>query len=102
MADLFRQSYRDSDIIARMGGDEFAILLVTPTERGVEAASDRLKQNLEQFNARENGAYRLKVSIGTAAFEPTAQVSIDALLRLADERMYAEKERSKKNSVHQS
>jgi len=102
MADLFRRSYRDSDIIARMGGDEFAILLVNPTDHGVEAAQERLRRNLDQFNARENGAYRLKVSIGTAEFEPAAQRSIDALLRSADERMYAQKERSKKNGVHQS
>jgi diguanylate cyclase (GGDEF)-like protein len=102
MADLFRRSYRDSDIIARMGGDEFAILLVNPTDNGVKAAQDRLQQNLDQFNARENGAYQLKVSIGTAEFEPTVQSSIDALMRLADERMYAEKERSKKNGVHPS
>ena len=102
MADLFRRSYRDSDIIARMGGDEFAILLVNPTDSGVKAAQDRLQQNLDQFNARENGAYQLKVSIGMAEFEPTVQSSIDALMRLADERMYAEKERSKKNGVPQS
>ena len=102
MADLFRRSYRDSDIIARMGGDEFAILLVNPTDSGVKAAQDRLQQNLDQFNARENGAYQLKVSIGMAEFEPTGQSSIDALMRLADERMYAEKERSKKNGVPQS
>jgi diguanylate cyclase (GGDEF)-like protein len=102
MASLFRQSYRDSDIIARMGGDEFAILLVNPTAGGVEAAQDRLQQNLDQFNARENGAYRLKVSIGMAEFEPAVQRSVDALLRLADERMYAAKERSKKNGVHDS
>jgi two-component system cell cycle response regulator len=102
MADLFRQSYRDSDIIARMGGDEFAILLVNPTDRGVTAAQERLQKNLCQFNARENGAYQLKVSIGMAEFEPAKQHSIDALMRLADERMYTEKERSKKNSVPQS
>jgi diguanylate cyclase (GGDEF)-like protein len=102
MADIFRQSYRDSDIIARMGGDEFAILLVNPTDRGVKAAQDRLQQNLDQFNARENGAYQLRVSMGMAEFGPEAQTSIDALLGLADERMYAEKERRKKNSVHLS
>ena len=100
MASLFRQSYRDSDIIARMGGDEFAILLVNPTDRGVKAAQNRLQHNLNQFNDRENGVYHLKVSIGMAEFEPAVQSSIDALMRLADERMYAEKERSKKNSVH--
>jgi len=102
MADLFRQSYRDSDIIARMGGDEFAILLVNPTEHGVKASQDRLQQNLDQFNARENGAYRLKASIGMATFEPTEQNSMDSLMRLADERMYAEKERRRKNGVHKA
>lgn len=102
MADLFRQSYRDSDIIARMGGDEFAILLVNPTDRGVETAQERLQQHLDLFNSRENGAYRLKVSIGMAEFDPAAPTSIDALLRLADERMYAAKERSKKNGVQPS
>ncbi len=102
MASLFRQSYRDADIIARMGGDEFAILLVNPTERGVKAAQNRLQRNLDQFNARENGAYQLKVSIGMAELEPEVQTSIDVLMRLADERMYAEKERSRNNGVNQS
>ncbi len=102
MASLFRQSYRDADIIARMGGDEFAILLVNPTERGVQAAQNRLQRNLDQFNARENGAYQLKVSIGMAELEPEVQTSIDVLMRLADERMYAEKERSRNNGVNQS
>jgi diguanylate cyclase (GGDEF)-like protein len=102
MADLFRQSYRDSDIIARMGGDEFAILLVNPTKRGVKASQDRLQRNLDRFNARENGTYRLKASIGMATFEPTEQSSIDSLMQLADERMYAEKERRKKNGVNKA
>jgi len=102
MASVFRQSYRDSDIIARMGGDEFAILLVNPTTRGVQAAQDRLRRNLDQFNARENGAYQLKASIGIAEFDPAALSSIDALLRIADERMYADKDRNKKNGFHPS
>jgi two-component system, cell cycle response regulator len=96
MAAIFRQSYRDSDIIARMGGDEFAILLVNPTDRGIAAAQNRLQRNLEQVNARENSTYQLKVSVGTAVLAPGEQHSMDELMRLADERMYAEKERKKK------
>jgi two-component system, cell cycle response regulator len=102
MASLFRRSYRKSDIIARMGGDEFAILLVDPTDHGVKAAQKRLQKNLDRFNDRENAAYQLKVSIGMATLDLPGQNSIDTLLRRADERMYAEKEQSRKNGVHQS
>jgi len=102
MADIFCLSYRDSDVIARMGGDEFAILLVNPTDRGVQAAQNRLQQNLDLFNSREKAAYQLQVSIGIAEFDPSVQSSIDSMMRLADERMYAEKELRRKNGAQQA
>jgi len=95
MSALFRKSFRDSDIIARMGGDEFAILLVNPRKGSVAAAQKRLHQNLDRFNARPGGAYALHVSIGSSEFGFGELKQIDELLKAADERMYQAKERKK-------
>ena len=95
MADVFRQNFRDSDIIARMSGDEFAILLADMTEDNVRVIRNRLDQDIEAFNARMNGSHRLSVSIGMAVHNHDTPSSIDELLRLADTRMYEEKQRKK-------
>ncbi len=95
MADVFRQNFRDSDIIARMSGDEFAILLADMTEDNVRVIRNRLDQDIEAFNARMNGSYRLSVSIGMAVHNHDTPSTIDELLRLADTRMYEEKQRKK-------
>lgn len=95
MADVFRKCYRDSDIIARMGGDEFAVLLIDTADRDMQAITDRLETILNQANAGLDNKYRLSVSMGMAVFDHTQPATIDELLQEADRRMYEEKQRKK-------
>jgi two-component system cell cycle response regulator len=94
-ARIFRETFRDSDIIARMGGDEFAVVLVNATDAGVAAAEDRLGKRLDEYNARRDGTCHLAVSIGVAVFDPASPGTLDELIRQADTRMYEEKQRKK-------
>ncbi|MDA8099254.1 MAG: diguanylate cyclase [Nitrospiraceae bacterium] len=95
-ARIFRDTFRDSDIIARMGGDEFAVLLVNSPESAFAAVKTRLENRLEAHNARCDGKATLSVSLGMSIFNPAAKTAtIDDLIREADEHMYRNKHRKK-------
>ncbi len=92
-ARIFRETFRDSDIIARMGGDEFAVILVDAPAEGVAAVRDRLQRRLDAYNAGADGAFTLSVSLGMAVFDPANPGTVDELIREADARMYEDKQR---------
>ncbi len=97
-ARIFRETFRDSDIIARMGGDEFAVVVMNASDAGVAAAQSRLRKRIEAHNSLRDGASRLSVSIGISVFDPKKPCSLDELIRKADSRMYDEKQRKKSAS----
>ena len=96
-ASLLRRTFRESDIIARMGGDEFAVLLTEPTGRDIEhIIFVHIQNNLITYNEqnKKNGrAYKLSLSMGTAYYDPERPCSVGDLLSIADAMMYEEKKR---------
>jgi len=94
-ARIFVETFRDSDIIARMGGDEFAVILGNASDSGIEIVRNRLEKRLVEYNARRDGSFQLAVSVGLAIFDPAKPVTVDELLRQADERMYEQKQQKK-------
>jgi two-component system cell cycle response regulator len=95
VADVLRDTVRHSDILARMGGDEFAILAIELDHKDSKIVTRRLRQNLKNRMGRKSGLPQPSLSIGIARYDPTQPCSVDELLGLADARMYAEK-RAKK------
>ncbi|MFC1654606.1 diguanylate cyclase [Myxococcota bacterium] len=100
-AAVFRQTFRDSDILARIGGDEFvALALESPGSKdGVLTA--RLQANLDAHNAEANRPYRLSASVGVIRYDPKVPRNIDELLEEADRSMYVNK-RSRRNNHYNS
>jgi len=97
-ASILRKTFRESDIIARIGGDEFAVLFES-TDENDEMLMTRLYENIRDYNTRVSQDYKLSVSVGTAQFDPEYPISIDGLFSKADALMYAQKrERTKKES----
>jgi len=94
-AKILRETYRDSDIIARMGGDEFAAILVNSPETSIAALRARLQDGMDAYNARRDGRITLSMSVGMAVLDPSRTATTDELVREADARMYEEKERKK-------
>jgi len=90
-ANVLRQTFRESDIIARTGGDEFAVLSIDATDVNPEAFSKRLQQSIDEYNKKESRPYKLALSWGTAVYDPESPMSLDKLMSSADERMYAQK-----------
>jgi two-component system cell cycle response regulator len=92
IADVLRDTFRHSDILARMGGDEFAILAIEARDEGAEAVVARLRLNLMNRLFETHRPYRLSLSIGLARYEPAQPCTVDELLAQADARMYGEKQ----------
>jgi len=91
IADIIRDTFRQSDVIARVSGDEFLVLTADSSLCGSEAVRERLEKMIEEYNAKCEKPYKLSVSSGVAVYDPQNPRSIDRLLVNADELMYADK-----------
>jgi two-component system cell cycle response regulator len=89
-ADAIRSAIRQSDVPARVGGDEFSVLLM-----GGRAAADnvirRLNDHIERVNAASSASYTLSLSVGTAVSAPGDRRSLSRLMSEADDLMYEDK-----------
>lgn len=99
VADILRGTFRDSDVIARFGGDEFVILLEDASTAVMDKITCRLWENLRTYNEQASHSYVLSLSIGVVCFDPNTGSSIDELIAMADEAMYAQKRLKKKSSA---
>ncbi len=95
-AEVLKETFRESDVIARMGGDEFAVIALEESEFSDEVIISRLQKNLAARNAGKNRPYALSLSIGITHYRPEDPCNIDELLEKADKLMYEQK-RMKKN-----
>jgi two-component system, cell cycle response regulator len=89
-ADAIEQTFRDSDILARLSGDEFAVLAAEASSENEDAIRSRLQRNLKK-PADEESAYELSISIGVARFDPNHAVTLAQLMGQADRAMYEAK-----------
>lgn len=96
-ANILKTNYRESDIIARIGGDEFVVIPVGTAGEDIEKIVDRLEKSLEIYNSGRKHDYRLSLSTGVTYYDPENPCSIEELLIQADELMYKHK-KNKKNS----
>jgi diguanylate cyclase (GGDEF)-like protein/PAS domain S-box-containing protein len=94
---ILRKSFREADIIGRLGGDEFSVLAMESTKMNVDALTQRLQDKLDLFNSRSSAeaGFTLGASMGVSTKEPDQPGEIAEMLSRADLLMYEQK-RSRK------
>ncbi len=95
LAVILKKTFRESDVIARMGGDEFAVLLTEPSESAESAVTRHLHNNIRRHNETAGRNYELLVSLGISFYDPLRPCSIENLLKEADSSMYKDKKSHK-------
>lgn len=99
-ANILRRTFRESDIIARIGGDEFVVLLTEPAESDIESIIiEHINRNLIIHNDHDPKRYKLIFSMGVSRYDPAHPCSMSALLTMADRLMYEEKKKHKREGV---
>ena len=89
---VLKKTFRASDSIARMGGDEFTVLITEPHGPTIDkTVAQHIHDNLRIFNEKAEKGYRLSVSMGMAHYDPERPCSLEDLLARADELMYEHK-----------
>ena len=92
-ANILKETFRQSDIIARIGGDEFVVLAIETSERSPQHITSRLSDTVVVHNTIRNRPYdfQLSLSFGISRYDPAHPISIDELVDEADKRMYDHK-----------
>src|SRR5689334_17940684 len=100
-AAILNRSFRSSDIISRLGGDEFTVL-VTDLHANKEEAIARLNENLKAYNATDKRGHKLAFSIGVATLEPERMTCFEELLEQADQAMYEQKRMKRRRAAERT
>lgn len=88
-ANVIKKAMRQGDMVARIGGDEFAILLPHSDATDVENICDRIRESIEKFNMK-NAGLTISLSMGYSVAH-TAPNDMGSLFKEADDNMYREK-----------
>jgi len=96
---LFKSTLREIDIICRMGGDEFLLIFPNNSLKEAPLIKERLDKDLIKLNQTLKKPYRIDLSIGLSEYDPVNPLIMDELIRIADQKMYKEKERKNKRRL---
>jgi diguanylate cyclase (GGDEF)-like protein/PAS domain S-box-containing protein len=95
-AKVLKKTFRESDIVARVGGDEFVVLAQETSETNLESITIRLRENLNAINTNKKKIFELSLSMGITRYNPKESCSIDELVSRADKLMYEEKKQKQR------
>jgi two-component system, cell cycle response regulator len=89
---IFKKVFRESDIIGRIGGDEFVILINDSIEKYKEELIERINHALSEYNnEHKNKQFNLSMSIGAIYQNCSNPFTLEDLFKKADELMYEQK-----------
>ncbi len=102
VAEAMRNSVRDTDFIARTGGEEFVVLLQGASLEAVQAAAERIRRNVEAMGLPHDGRLGQRVvtiSLGVALADPHTELDERGLVQAADIALYEAKHQGRNRWV---
>ncbi len=97
VSDILTANTRTTDILCRLGGDEFLIIFPYCDEKQAHETLDRIKKDIIHFNSSKNRQYTLSISNGIVEYDQL--MSVDEFVEKADTLMYEDKKRIKEERL---
>jgi diguanylate cyclase (GGDEF)-like protein len=88
---IFKKTFRDADIIGRIGGDEFAVCIMEDDTSTADVITARLEEKIRTANNSKTTPYKLSISAGIARFDSVSEIPFEQMLAQADGLMYEKK-----------
>lgn len=88
---IFKKTFRDADIIGRIGGDEFAVCIMEDDTSTADVITARLEEKIRAANNSKTTPYKLSISAGIARFDSVSEIPFEQMLAQADGLMYEKK-----------
>ncbi len=99
VATILRTTLRESDVIGRIGGDEFAVLAMRSKGQGERGLPARIEEGVQAFRLKDYPRLRLSVSMGLVRIDPQKYQQLDDFLAHADFLMYQEKRKKERQGT---
>lgn len=90
-----KSAMRESDILSRLGGDEFLLIFPDCRLKEVKSIWKRVEDSLKERNSKDDIEYNINASYGFAETDSENALSSDEIIQIADKRMYDYKRRTK-------
>lgn len=92
---LIKDIIKETDVIARMGGDEFIIILNSESNEDLKQTIEKIEESFSNFNKNSAKKYKLECSFGADIFSSNTYSSIEQFLHHIDTLMYENKKQKK-------
>ena len=92
VAETIRKGLRATDVVGRIGGDEFVVLLPETESEAAEVVFRKMMEELP--SATQDSPWPVTFSVGVLTMQ-TSPISVDEMIRMADELMYSAKKKGK-------
>jgi len=99
-AKILGKVFRHTDIIGRMGGDEFTVIISDASKKDEDDIRNRIQRYCDLHNELSKKPYKLSISIGFAYYDPESSDSFQDLMRKADKAQYEDKQKKLKKAVN--
>lgn len=96
ISQILQRSIRKNDFIARIGGDEFCIIIESEHESVLHDIINRINHQLEIYNTHKHGLMDIRLSMGYGMFDPKFHGTFGEFFVKLDKKMYEEKNMTKK------
>ena len=97
VAEILKGCLRSNDILGRVGGDEYIIMLECEEADFGETFRQRIKLACNRFNEKSGKPFLVEISLGITEFRPNISTDIQQVISLADQQLYEAKKHRRKS-----